>query len=544
MAKRSADVDDTESLDLTPGGRVRPQRVAASPGGMVAAAHYLATQAGAEMLAEGGNAIDAAVAAALALGVCEPAASGLGGQTMMLIHTAQPRRTFALDGSSRAPNRASPDRFGKGVDARVAAKRYTTHTATTVPSTPAVLNYALERYGTLKWSRVIKPAIRLADEGFPVSELQNSLAHRELKKLRKGTAAPLFLKEGRRPYPVGAIFKQPALAETLSRLGKRGLREFYRGETAKKIHDDMQAHGGLLQLDDLAQIPRPIERRPVSCRFRGLRVLTFPPPGAGRTLVEMLHILEHVPDRFCDPDTPKGAVILAEVIRRAFLDRHDRPFDPNYYWQVEDKRMLSEDYAKLIAGQIRRRIKTAGDTTHLSVMDRFGNVVALTQSIERVFGSFAAAPELGFLYNNYMSAFEYEDITHPYYLRPNAVPWASVAPTIAFRGRRPWLAIGSPGSERIVSSIMQVLLRLEKQTPFDAVSAPRLHCNLEGRVSLEVSRMRSDIPRMLERCGFTIDERDPYSFYLGCVQLVMRERKTFIGVADPRRDGSASGPPS
>ena len=141
-----------------------------------------------------------------------------------------------------------------------------------------------------------------------------------------------------------------------------------------------------------------------------------------------------------------------------------------------------------------------------------------------------------------MSAFSYKDITHPNYLRPAAVPWASVAPTIVFRGSRPWVAIGSPGSERITSAIMQVLMRLQYQSPYDAVSAPRLHCSVGGRVSLEASRMRNDIPRLLEKRGFKVDLRDPYSFYLGSVQLVVSEKGEFIGVADPRRDGSAAGP--
>jgi gamma-glutamyltranspeptidase/glutathione hydrolase len=177
-------------------------------------------------------------------------------------------------------------------------------------------------------------------------------------------------------------------------------------------------------------------------------------------------------------------------------------------------------------------------------MDRFGNVVGLTQSIERIYGSCCATEELGFLYNNYLMAFEQEDITHPYYLRPAAVPWASVAPTIVFQGRLPWLVIGSPGSERITASILQVLLRLRRQEPLEAVDAPRLYCNIRGKVSLEASRMRSDIPEFLEKHGFEIDIRDPYSFYLGCIQLVMREGSDFVGVADPRRDGAAGGPNS
>ena len=204
--------------------------------------------------------------------------------------------------------------------------------------------------------------------------------------------------------------------------------------------------------------------------------------------------------------------------------------------------MLKNEYAKLIAEQVRSRFKGSGDTTHLSVMDMHGNVVALTQSIEKVYGSFAASPKLGFLYNNYMSAFEFKDISHPNYLRPNAVPWASVAPTIVFKNKIPWLAIGSPGSERITSAILQVLMRLRNQSPYDAVSAPRIHCSIKGKVSLEASRMRDDIPSHLEKYGYSVDKRDSYSFYMGCIQLVMRDKGEFIGVADPRRDGSAGGP--
>jgi gamma-glutamyltranspeptidase/glutathione hydrolase len=241
-------------------------------------------------------------------------------------------------------------------------------------------------------------------------------------------------------------------------------------------------------------------------------------------------------------ETPRGAVALAEIIRRAFLDRQDRPFDPNYFAQISGKRMLKPEYAALVARQVVKRVRSHGETTHASVMDRDGNVVALTQSIERVYGSCCAAAELGFLYNDYMSAFEYEDISHPYYLRPNAVPWASVAPTIVFRGRKPWLSIGSPGSERITPSILQVLVRLQYLTPLAAVDAPRLYCSLNGKVSLEASRMRDDIPRTLEHHGFEVDRRDAYSFFMGCVQMVLREKDEFIGVADPRRDGSAGGP--
>jgi gamma-glutamyltranspeptidase/glutathione hydrolase len=445
-------------------------------------------------------------------------------------------RVIALDGSSRAPNRATPE---------LLKKRELRHgyRATTVPSTPAVLGYVLDRYGRLSLGDVLAPSIQLAEEGYEVSELQNSLTLREKKHLRAGTAADFFLKDGGKSYRPGSTFRQPVLGKTLKRLAEKGVEDFYNGKIARLIHNDMERHEGLLHRDDLAQIPYPVERRPLTGKFRNRRVFTFPPPGAGRTLVEMLQILEQFPPAHLDIDTPRGAHLLVEVIRQAGLDRQDRPFDPAFYPQVLDKKMISPEYAQRMAKRIRSRMrKRSGETTHLSVMDSVGNVVALTQSIERVYGSFSVTPKLGFLYNNYMSAYEYEDISHPYYLRPNAVPWASVAPTIILSGRRPWLAVGSPGSERIVSSILQVLLRLGRQTPLDAVAAPRLHCSGDDTVSLEASRMRDDIPELLRKRGFAIDVRDPHSFFLGCVQLVMREGRSFIGVADPRRDGAAGGP--
>jgi gamma-glutamyltranspeptidase/glutathione hydrolase len=502
---------------------------------MVSTAHFRATEAGAEILKAGGNAIDAAVAAAFALGVCEPAASGLGGQTMMLVHLAEQRRTFAIDGSSRAPNGAMPGSIQR-------SERLHGYKATTVPSTPAVLGYVLDQYGRFDLARVLDPSIRLAEEGSPITLLQHALTRREVKKLRAGTAGPFFLKDGTRLHTPGTVFTQPVLAKTLRRLSRRGIEDFYTGGIARKLHEDMVRNDGLIRREDLAQIPMPIERRPVSGRLGPMRVLTFPPPGAGRTLIEMLSIHEQIPPAQRNLDTPEGAVVLAETIRRAFLDRQDRPFDPNYFPQVSGGRMLKPEYAKVVARQIAKRVKTRGETTHLSVMDGEGNIVALTQSIERVYGSCSATPELGFCYNNYMSAFEHEDISHPYYLRPNAIPWASVAPTIVFRGRRAWAALGSPGSARITSSLFQVLVRLQTQAPLAAVEAPRLHCSLGGRVSIERSRMRDDIPDRLRRYGFEIDARDPYSFYMGCVQLVLREKGEFLGVADPRRDGSASGP--
>ena len=527
---------DTDLLELTDTRIHEPQRVAASVHGMVSTAHYSATAAGVRMLEQGGNAVDAAVAAALALGVCEPAASGLGGQTMMLVHLREPGSTVAIDGSSRAPNRALIENF-----ANLRAERRRGHLATTVPSSVATYAYALERYGRLDWATVLEPAIELATDGYEISVLQYRLTRRERRHLHAHPAGQLFLQDGRRARRAGTRFVQPVLAATLRRLAEQGYEDFYQGETARLIHQDMEANGGILRDDDLAQIPVPIEREPLPGRFGRDQVFTMPLPGAGRTLVEMLNIHRSLPRELRDIDTPDGAVCLAKAIQQALIDRNDRPIDPNLYPQVTHEQMLDRRYAREVARRI-APVRTAGETTHLSVMDSEGGSVALTQSIENVYGSCAASPQLGFLYNNYMSAFNYDDPSHPYYLRPNAVPWASVAPTIVFKHERPWLAIGSPGSERIPPAILQVLLRLRQVSPLAAVDAPRIHCSLEGVVSAEASRIPTDVLDALAGAEFELNRREPYSFYMGCVQMVMADGGRFVGVADPRRDGAAAGP--
>ncbi len=529
---------DTDLMD--PGDKRvhNPQRVGFSRKGMVASQHHLASAAGRTILENGGNAVDAAVATAFALGVVEPAASGLGGQTMLTLHIPETNRTFCLDGGTRAPNRTPTGELERSEQLRG-------HRATTVPSTPAVLFHALNHYGTKSLAEVLAPSIELAEKGYRISPLQHHLTRRELKHIKAHSGAPFFLKGGKTPYGIGALFQQPVLGATLKRLAKEGIEDFYQGKIAQLIHEDMEANNGLIRDDDLAQIPWPVERQPLSTTFGDAEVFTFGPPGAGRTLIEALNLLEHFPELPEAIDTPKGVLLLSHIIRKANLDRSDRPADPTLFAQeLElDEDITHKEYAARAAGRIHRRIKSSGETTHLSTMDDKGNVVALTQSIERVYGSFAASPKLGFLYNNYMSAFEYRDITHPYYLRPNAVPWASVVPTILLKRGKPWLSIGSPGSERIVSAVLQVLLRLLRgDAPYNAVEAPRMHASIGGKVSMEGTRMRNDIIPMLSRHGFDVQLRDPYSFYLGCIQMVMQTEDGFLGVADPRRDGSAEGP--
>jgi len=424
-------------------------------------------------------------------------------------------------------------------------------------STLAVLGYVHSRYGSLPWSMVCEPAIRIAYEGYPITPLQSRLQERELEAFRKVesfSGGRYFLKDGQ-PYRPGDIFKQPELGKLLEEVAANGFEYFYRGKPARMIDADMRENGGLLRYDDLALIPLPIERKPVAGSFRGLRIYTMPPPGAGRPLIYALHMFDAVPPEELHRDPVARTHLLIEVIREALLEWTGRPYDPNFYPQIPPERMLSKDYARKVIKRIARSIdihlpiretydERSGETTHLSVMDGNGMVVSLTQSIEKVYGSKAAAQGIGFLYNNYLEDYDYRKVDHPYYLRPNSVPWASVAPTIVFLGNTPWLALGTPGSERIFSVLTQFLMNVvDLDMSMDrAIREPRIHSSLGGLVSLEADRIGEEILEYLQREGYRIDRREPYSFYLGSVHAVMRKRGGgFQGAADVRRDGTAGG---
>lgn len=522
---------------------------AVSKDGMIATQSAYATEIGKRMLEQKGNAVDAAVAAALALGVCEPQASGLGGQTMLLIGNKD--QIIAIDGSSRAPSLAHASSIYK--DDRSLGYR-----ATTVPSTPAALWYTHKNYGRLKWEAILEPVIELAEKGFPITALQSRLQKRELKKfLRVPSQSGLryFLKDGN-PYNEGDIFKQPELAQLLKRLSEKGIYEFYRGKVAKQIDADMRENGGILRYDDLALIPFPIEREPINTNFRDLEVYTMPPPGAGMTLIYALNMLQYIGKEYRFDHESHFYHILIKIIREAFLERSDRPYDPNFFQQISDSttmldmnfayesiKKIVEDVDKQLLPIIPSEDEMAGETTHLSVIDKDGFAVSLTQSIERVYGSKAVAAGLGFLYNNYLYDFDYNKPEHPYYIRPNSNPWATVAPTLLYNDKTIWMSLGSPGSERIVSTLLLFLLRITDHnfSIDEAMKAPRLHCSLGGKVSMEAGRFSHEVISYLRKQEYRIEEKEDFAFYLGCIQAVLKRQsgEGFQGIADVRRDGTA-----
>lgn len=523
---------------------------AESKNGMVATAFPEATMAGVQILKKGGNAIDAACAAALALGVCEPQASGIGGQTMILMHNG--KKTLAIDGSSRAPSLAH-------VNAVYKEDRAKGYRATTVPSTLATLGYVHRHYGELSWSEVVAPAIEIAQGGYRISALQSSLQQKTLKDfdaVESRSGSDYFLKDGQ-PYNEGDLFVQKDLANLLKIISDNGVEAFYSNKIAKRIDADMRENGGLLRYDDLAFIPWPIERKPLSRRFREYRIYTMPPSGAGRTLLFSLAMLNRLPVKRFHKDPQRKAHLLVEIFRQALLERSDRPFDSNFYPQISaTEKLISSKFAVQCIRKIAKSIdpfipikesfdESSGETTHLSVIDKQGNAVSLTQSIERVYGSKAAAQGLGFLYNNYLMDFEYKQADHPFYLRPNASPWSTVAPSLVFYQDKIWMAVGSPGSERSITAIVQFLLNTIDQgmNIDEAMREPRIHCSLGGKISLEEERFPFHIVEFLKSKKYRIDSREPYSFYMGAIHAAIKKHDDtgFQGVAEVRRDGLAKG---
>ncbi len=520
--------------------------------GMVASASVQASKIGAKILAQGGNAFDAAVAVSFALGVAEGHASGIGGQTLALVFHAESKRFFALDGSSFAPFHFQPK------DIPNSPKKLGL-SASTLPSTVAFYGYLHERYGSLDFGNLLMPAIRLAEKGYVLGGLQQSLIEKHKKELMKDEGIKKAFFHSSEPLPKGERIIQKDLSRCMRLLARNGWKDFYEGEVKEEIVKDMKERNGLLREEDFAQIPTPIEREVLAGRYRRYGIVTFPPPGAGRVLVQIMNILEQFPPASIDPATPLGNLVLALSFELTLKDRRRMPKNPEIYAQLMKRKMLDKEHAARVKETIDAviaslaeeeeefRLRTVGETTHFSIADDEGNIIAVTQSIEKVFGAKSMAKGLGFFYNNYMSAYEYKDKTHPYYLLPRNRPWSSVAPTIVTHRKRPILVLGSPGSERIATTLAQVLVRyLDKEESLgDAIGAPRFHTSEEKKLQIEAPRYAKEVIEMFRSTGFSVKARDPYSFQLGCVQAIelpgMKNRRRFTGVADPRRQGGAKG---
>jgi len=521
------------------------QGLTASPAdGAAATAFPLATDAALSTLQTGGNAVDAAVAAAWTLSVCEPSASGLGGQSTLLIHRSD-GTTFIIDGHSYAPS-------GVSIDTVNERQQRVGHRACTVPSTPATLEYAQRKYGALSRAAVFEPAIQAAEEGYAITPLQHRQAGWFGRQMRVSAGiAKLFLVNGA-PPPVGHIFRQPELARTLRRLATESAGDFYHGAIAQQIVDDMQRNDGLLNADDLARCSLPVEREPLETSYRGMRVLSAPSPGGGRNLLFALKLIEQL--LLGTMDAARAVNWHEAIALASYCAFHQR--------DLKAIESANDDAGEELPGdadilQLVKQLSEAscfpqryddegpGDTTHLTVADAQGNVVALTQSIQSVFGAKVAHPELGFVYNNYLWTCPRDP--HPNQLAPGCIPRSNASPTIILEKRQgrstPVMALGAAGSRRITSALIQAISHVLDRglTINEAIAAPRLHGLASGKVWLEEEIATPEILGRLQKRFSELQVKRSRSFGMGCVQgLQWLPDGLIVAAADPRRDGTGA----
>lgn len=536
--------------------------------GMVVCDHHLASDIGARVLANGGNAVDAAVATALALAVVYPQAGNLGGGGFLLFHDAQGRAT-SYDFRETAPAAATERMF---LDEHGAVRDTCNHRgplAVGVPGTVAGLWLAHQRHGSRPWADLVQPAIDLATDGFPFSPNM-----RDWCDWLASTADPLhaatraaFLGGGTRALRPGDMLRQPDLAATLTRIRDLGPDGFYRGETARRVAEFMRAHGGLITEADLAGY-RAVERAPVRGTYRGCDIVGMGPPSSGGTaLVEMLNILEGDDLIVLGHNTAPYLHLLTEAMRRAYADRARCQGDPEANPDLPLERLLSKERAAMLRASIDPLRASASDsaafagawlpgeseqTTHLSVVDAAGGAVSMTYTLEESYGSGLMAPGTGFLLNNEMGDFNAVPGltdrrgnigTSPNLVRPGARMLSSMTPVIVARGGVPVLVVGSPGGRTIINSVLQVVLNVLGfgMDIRQAIEAPRFHHQwLPDVTQFEAHGFPPEVRRAYAAMGHPVKRRPPQGIVMGIA--VDRESGLRTGAADSRSfDGGVAG---
>ena len=464
------------------------------PAAAIASAHPLASEAGFEILDQGGNAFDAAVAVSAALAVVEPHGSGMGGGGFWLLHQAEGGRNIMIDGREAAPGAASRDMYLDNRGQVVRDWAINGPSAAGIPGQPAALAHLASRYGRLPLATTLAPAIRLAKQGFPVEEHYRRLALMRRDVLnRSPDARRIFLSNGEVPA-AGQLIVQAELAELLATLAEHGHDGFYRGALAQKLVDGVLDNGGLWSLEDLASY-RVVEREPVAGTFRGAKIISAAPPSSGGVvLIQALNILERFNDGKPDPALLPHLAI--ESMRRAYRDRALHLGDPDFV-EMPIARLLDKDYATALAADIRLdratpsanlgkpvTVEQGNHTSHFSIIDQEGNRVAATLSINLPFGSGFVVPGTGLLLNNEMDDFSANPGAPNAYgliggeanaIAPGKRPLSSMTPTfIEWDGKV--AILGTPGGSRIISMVMLAALEALDGKPAESwVSRPRFH---------------------------------------------------------------------
>jgi gamma-glutamyltranspeptidase/glutathione hydrolase len=551
-------------LTLTAAARAKdPVRAAHA---MVVAQEPLAADVGRRVLLDGGNAVDAAVAIGLALAVTHPSAGNLGGGGFMLVRLANGKTTF-LDFREAAPDKATRDMYldaeGNPTKDSIFGWR-----SSGTPGSVAGFDYAHKKFGSKPWAELVAPAIQLARNGFSVSQsLADSFQSSKKMLATDPESKRIFLRDGAM-YKAGETFRQPALADTLARIAKGGAKEFYEGETAKRLAATMATHAGLVTTRDLAAY-KVMERTPLEGDYKQFHIITAPPPSAGGVgVLQMLGILDGTDFGSDGPNSVKAVHYEAEAMRRFYADRSEYLGDPQFY-NVPVKSLLAADYlawrrrtidpnhptpSEYIGPGLQRTQAAhiswfeSSETTHYNVVDAKGNAVAVTYTLNNSFGNGITAPGLGFLLNDEMDDFAAKPGVPNMFgvtggdanaIEPGKRPLSSMTPTIITKDGKFFMAVGAPGGSRITTGVLQVIVDVLDfhMNPQDAVDLPRFHHQWKPDALYLQNGFRADTEAALARMGYPIK---PISG-VARVEAIVMNNGVLEGGTESRLDGKVSG---
>lgn len=525
--------------------------------GGVSSSHPLASKIGLEILEGGGNAIDAAVATAFAVGVLEPQYSGIGGAGLMTVYLKDTEKCTTLEYLETVPGAIEPDWYTD-------ADKYTAKNAA-VPSQVHGLLTALEKYGTMSREEVLAPVIKLAREGFPVSETLNvALLDTYDRIVANETSKAIYTDDGL-PYTIDDIITNVPLADTLQKIADGGIEEFYNGELAQQIVDGLQAGGSLITMDDMANYTT-VEREPISTNYNGYEVVTVSAPSnGGNMLLETLNILENYDLVGMGHNSYDYLLTMNEAMRIGWRDAYTVLGDPAFFDMPIDE-MISKDFAKtrlsdmpvdgvsqyidtqppksdLTSTPVGEAGTESQHTTHISVIDQEGNIVSTTNTVGVVFGCSYMVDGTGFFFNSHISNMTHDSSKSdsPDFVKPGKRVRSTMAPTIVLKDGAPVMAIGSPGSLAIPCAIATVInnVLLFDMDLQEAINAPRAIITTRSapysKTTIETGRIEADAVKQLEDGGYTLDDKGDYDVALGGIAAIYLEDGKIYAGADPRR---------
>ncbi len=532
--------------------------------GMVASDHYLASKAGSDILKMGGNAFDAAVATSLVLSVVRTQSTGIGGGGFMVIHSAK-GENIVIDYREIAPAKATRDMYldkNKKPILNLSTKGYK---AIGIPGNLAGLDYVLKKYGTMKFKDVAKFAIKYAEFGFQVDEHFSGAAKTVNKRGALSGLKDLVFKNGQ-PKEVGEQQKNIELANTLKVISEKGVQDFYKGSIAKKIVAAMQKNGGIITLSDLANY-KPKIRKPLMGTYRGYEIVTMPPPSSGGVaLLETLNIMENYNLGWNSSgyQSSKHIHILTEAMKHSFADRAEYLGDPDFV-KIPLSELISKDYAKKLKNKIdetktldssdyglksfanKAPINDAG-TTHYSIIDKSGNTVAATETINTYFGSQVVIPNTGIVMNNQMDDFSVQaGVPNSFGLIGNEnnsiksgkKPLSSMSPTIILKNKKPFMIVGASGGPRIITGTLQAIMNVIDfgMNVEEAVSSPRFHHQWSPNKLFIEKEIPLDVRENLIKKGHVLSLGEAEN----AVQAILIKDGKITGASDPRKGGFPEG---